>query len=1272
MAMGLLLMAVIGICPTSVSAQQWAGGSVPYWRHVNSCITLENGRMVAVGGNPVNDAIRSVFTSTTSGLSWDIDLDVLNGSWLWSVDFEGDQVGVAVGNDGAVVRTQSGGAAWQPQTSGTARHLRGVAFRDAATVFAVGGQTGPTPAQTIIRSNDGGVSWTTAVDGAGPMLTDVAFMDSQTGVAVGIAGTVLRTVNGGASWTPVSTPAPRDLNAVTFTGGTVGFAVGGRSINDSIRTIWTTADGGASWQVVMDTPGGWLRDIDFVDAAIGYAVGAESTVLMTADGGANWAQVPVPDPDVDISFNTVSAPAADFVLVAGTFGTLRIFHDIPAPGVETLSALVTSTTGATLRGELQSTAGGTHRFLFGTQPDLSDAGQTPAAAFNGSGSEQPMSFSLSGLTPDATYYYAARATTLGGMSTGEIFPLTVTLQPPQAVTGHAVVQSQSSVMLTGTVNTVGLQGQASFLFSSDPQLVDDVLSSTMTLTTEAAQDFQALIQMPPGGAMYYTLRVTTDAGTAYGDTLSLSADLPLVRIDSITGEDSGDVVFHGRVEGLQGNADVHFSYTQWPNAAVVVDAGPGSISGGGVHLLSGAVVPTLPMGMYHAKLHAVTDLHIYESLSVQFNVGELFTQFAVSDVHYDVLSETATFHGAVSGLAFPATLYFNYGNSADSWQVGAVPGAIADAGTYQLSATVPLAADNTVHWVSLAANSSSGWFQSEAVQFTTGLATSQLNVLTADSVTDVSALLRGLVGNYANEVSVHFELGATPALGTVVEASPGVIPAGTPAQVSAMVSGLAPDTYHYYCLALEVGNVVLRTDTRQFYTGEPPIPNWDFSGWGQRTGELPLGWKILEPGFERVSLGGGNSALRIHGHNAAILGTFTNPDGGQGMPNMRGTVALNHRPDNVHVVLDRHIEPGETAYLILRLDSADVTLHFDLHPITGSTGGAFEELVIPIAYDGPGTPDTVMVGFIPFDVMGAGEDVGAGINHLTIDRVHFGPGAPDVQHTALDDWFSYSFTEVHGWSYMKFIGITPEGGPQMVEPYTYANGTDTAIIIHGHLIPTFNEGGWIQTGSNSMVEHLRFFDVDRRHQVLTGHYMFLPQGMDTLEFGVDLMNGDDHVGRAMFRTADHTPQMTRFEAPVQYYAPTAPVPDRAYMSIRMVNASGAHPGSKAIVDKLCFDGFYIGPQAIDSLPVDVPAIPPMSMRVYPNPADGVVSVEWDAAVSPTLLRVSDMHGRIVEEFGLATNLGHVLLDAGKYAKGLYLVNLKNEDSSIAKRLIVIK
>src|SRR6202022_3518513 len=96
---------------------------------------------------------------------------------------------------GMILRTTDLGATWVQQFSGTTPFLAGVAFTDANTGTAVGGNG------TILRTTDGGTNWVEQSRRTTTQtLNGVSFTDANTGTAVGEKGTILRTTDGGTTW----------------------------------------------------------------------------------------------------------------------------------------------------------------------------------------------------------------------------------------------------------------------------------------------------------------------------------------------------------------------------------------------------------------------------------------------------------------------------------------------------------------------------------------------------------------------------------------------------------------------------------------------------------------------------------------------------------------------------------------------------------------------------------------------------------------------------------------------------------------------------------------------------------------------------------------------------------------------------------------------------------------------------------------------------------------------------------------------------------------
>jgi photosystem II stability/assembly factor-like uncharacterized protein len=168
-----------------------------------------------------------------------------------SLDFEGvagsGATVVAVGTNGAVVRSTDGGATWNEVASGTMQNLSTIWGSD--SLFVAVGSAG-----TILVSRDGGRDWAPADSSlAGRVLVAVAGSPAAL-IAVGPHGTVGRSKDAGVTWTATTGSwTSKHLNGVWAQGSTA-FAVGHGG------TILRTVDGGESWTATtMEIPRGVLR-----------------------------------------------------------------------------------------------------------------------------------------------------------------------------------------------------------------------------------------------------------------------------------------------------------------------------------------------------------------------------------------------------------------------------------------------------------------------------------------------------------------------------------------------------------------------------------------------------------------------------------------------------------------------------------------------------------------------------------------------------------------------------------------------------------------------------------------------------------------------------------------------------------------------------------------------------------------------------------------------------------------------------------------------------
>lgn len=223
---------------------------------------------------------------------------------------------VAVGGMGTIVRSTDGGESWQRTTVPGKPFLVDVAACPDGTMHAIEKTDGfwtagadgewsrqPLPEMTeptalacdasnaiwvtggfstILSSKDTGASWESWSLDEDLYLTTIQFVDAQNGVATGEFGTVLRTSDGGVTWSR-ATDLPDSFypQGAFFTSPARGWVVG---LNG---TIWETGDGAQSWQQAQTGVNAPLYGISgFGDTLV--AVGDNTTVLYYRMGDAGW------------------------------------------------------------------------------------------------------------------------------------------------------------------------------------------------------------------------------------------------------------------------------------------------------------------------------------------------------------------------------------------------------------------------------------------------------------------------------------------------------------------------------------------------------------------------------------------------------------------------------------------------------------------------------------------------------------------------------------------------------------------------------------------------------------------------------------------------------------------------------------------------------------------------------------------------------------------------------------------------------------------------
>jgi photosystem II stability/assembly factor-like uncharacterized protein len=173
-------------------------------------------------------------------------------------------------------------AQWKKLASGTKKNLNDTYFIDRNLGYAVG------DSGAIIKTTDGGVTWLIQNSTVVAKLASVFFTDAANGYVVGDSALLLKTTNGGLNWVKQSLGLPLSVsfNSIYFTTDSTGYITSNsiEAISNS-SIILRTSNKWLSWSV--DTLGvGVTSSIFFSSKDTGYLAG--NCIRKTTNAGKDW------------------------------------------------------------------------------------------------------------------------------------------------------------------------------------------------------------------------------------------------------------------------------------------------------------------------------------------------------------------------------------------------------------------------------------------------------------------------------------------------------------------------------------------------------------------------------------------------------------------------------------------------------------------------------------------------------------------------------------------------------------------------------------------------------------------------------------------------------------------------------------------------------------------------------------------------------------------------------------------------------------------------
>ncbi len=258
------------------------------------------------------------------GATWDTTETAFS---LNAIHFPTPDIGYAVGNCGAVYKTDNGGQSWNlNEITGISDNLRTVHFLNQAVGFTTG------DGGIFLKTIDGGMIWN-SVPLPGSEYRDVFITSS--GAAYLLTGNFLFYTNTPEldnSWITLDLPVDCNPSKLHFIDDQIGYLSG--KINN-VGGIWKTINGANSWDLqIASLPssgdfGNEINDIFFLDENIGFAVG-ENQFYRTSTGGETLTDVQFVTGNIihDLTNDCVfdpGEPGLEAWLIEAYNGTTKVF-----------------------------------------------------------------------------------------------------------------------------------------------------------------------------------------------------------------------------------------------------------------------------------------------------------------------------------------------------------------------------------------------------------------------------------------------------------------------------------------------------------------------------------------------------------------------------------------------------------------------------------------------------------------------------------------------------------------------------------------------------------------------------------------------------------------------------------------------------------------------------------------------------------------------------------------------------------------------------------
>lgn len=297
-------------------------------------------------------------------------------------------------------------------------------------------------------------------------------------------------------------------------------------------------------------------------------------------------------------FSTMKSSANNFLDI------LRNSNTLSAPTVQTQQAITVTDVSANLRGTVTNSGNliiHEKGFVVSLSPNMSNA-----SYYISSGTSTDFSYSLTGLSPNTTYYYKAYARNNRGIGYGNTQSFTTPTMPSvttaqvSGVTGYTAVCGGT---VTSTGNATATRGVC-WSTSQSPTVSDSHTNDG----SGSGSYTSTLSGLNPGTTYYVRAYVTNIVGTAYGEQRSFTTSvvLPTVTTNDVTDNVGTTATCGGNVTSTGGGV-VTARGICWGTSQNPTISNSHSTNGSGSGSFTSSMVNLTPGTTYYVRAYATNS-----------------------------------------------------------------------------------------------------------------------------------------------------------------------------------------------------------------------------------------------------------------------------------------------------------------------------------------------------------------------------------------------------------------------------------------------------------------------------------------------------------------------------------------------------------------------------------------------------------------------------------------------------------------------------------------